>query len=156
MESVLVTCATRPFGMRVATLLSEKFEIKKATSDDVPSVLKSQYVSIPKGLNPVFAHELLKTCIEMQCTYVLPLAIEEIKVIAESIVLFEEYGIQVLSPSLAQLADLEMIQNAPKDMSLNLIYNGKDLLSGIEVDSKINGLGVLSDSGEEFILAVSK
>lgn len=153
----MVTCATRSFGMRVAKLLSDKFDVVKSTSDEIPDLLKDQFIKIPTGVNPVFCHELLKACLDNNCNYILPLDLSEIQSISESIILFEEYGIEVLSPTLADLEELEVVQNPPKEISLSLISRGKSLLEdNMILTVQVSGLGLLSDSGEDFILAVSK
>src|SRR5690606_18775062 len=99
MKKILITYATRPLGLRVSKLLTELFVVDKATSDEIPSVLQQTYSAIPRGANPVYAHELLKLALDKSCQYVLPLGKDEIYALAETSVLFEEYGIRILCPS---------------------------------------------------------
>lgn len=156
MKKLLLTYATRPFSMRVAQLLSEQFEIVLATSDDVPTLFKDRYCKIPRGVNPTYAHEILKVALDLDCNYILPLGIDEIQALSASLVLFEEYGIDVLCPGMNQLAELPMLENPDKELSLSLFVRGYDVLKSTSDSFSFNGLGVVSDSGESFILTVAK
>lgn len=156
MKKILLTCASRSFSMRVAQLLSPHFGVILATSDEVPTILKGRYHKIPKGVNPTYAHEVLKTALDLGCDYVLPLAIDEIATLSRSLILFEEYGIQVLCPGIKDLESLSVLDNPAKELKLSLFVGGYDVLSDRTESVDFNGLGMLSDSGDSFILAVSK
>ncbi len=154
-KKILITYATRPLGLRVAKLLSPVFGVEKATSDDVPSVLSSSYSKIPKGANPIYAHEMLKLALDKGCQYILPLGIDEAKALAEASVLFDEYGIRVLCPGREDLADVNYLQDPSKDLQLCLINDKKDMLSGQLFDeAPWDGLCIVSDSGDDFIWIV--
>ena len=153
MEKILITYATRPLGLRIAKLLSASFEIEKTTSDEIPSVLKSAYTAIPRGQNPTYAHELLKLALDKACQYVLPLGKEKAFALAETSLLFEEYGIQVLCPPKELLAAIDCLSDPPADLQLSLLRDKKDMISGeVFADSEWNGLCIVSDSGDDFVL----
>jgi len=156
MDTLLITYATRPFSMRIAKSLASKFTLLSATSDEIPSVMAEQYIKIPRGVNPTFAHELLKIALDKGCKYILPMGLDEVQTLSESIILFEEYGIQVLCPNHLALAELEVLENPHKDLELSLLINQYDVLTDEQRPIGYNGLGIVSDSGEEFILAVVK
>ncbi len=156
MNSILITYATRPFAIRVAKSLSSKFNLLLATSDEIPSVMVDKYIQIPRGVNPTYAHEVLKIALDRGCDYILPLGLDEIKSLGESLVLFEEYGIRVLCPNHLQLPNLDILENPNKELALSLLIDKYDLFSDEDRPFDFNGLGIVSDSGEEFILTVVK
>lgn len=155
MEKILITYATRPLGLRVAKLLGQTMLVEKASSDEIPSVLKQVYGSIPRGANPVYAHEVLKLALDKDCNYVLPLGLDEIRTLSEATVLFEEYGIQVLCPSRDILPKVQVLAEPASSMELHLIKDTKDILMGKEFEyAEWDGLCLVSDSEDEFMLAV--
>lgn len=156
MKKILITYATRPLGLRVAKLLSGIMQVQKAASlDEVPSVLRQTYATIPKGSNPVYAHELLKLALDKGCTYVLPLGLDEIQSLSEATVLFEEYGIKVLCPSRDTLSDVNVLSAPTSDLELRLIVDKEDMLTRKKlVTAEWDGLCLVSDSENEFILVV--
>lgn len=156
MKKILITYATRPLGIRVVNALTEKYDLIQSTSDEVPSVFANKYISIPKGVNPTFAHELLKIAIDKGVNYILPLGLEEVRTLSTSLVLFEEYEIKVLCPSLAELEDIHIIPNPGKDLELTLAIDGINVFTDQNVLGSFPGLGVVSDSGEDFMLCVIK
>lgn len=74
---------------------------------DVPGILTEQYGFASLGaLNKdSIAHILLNFCITESIDSIIPLHDYEIEPLAKSAVLFNEYGIQVLLPSLEKVAD---------------------------------------------------
>lgn len=156
MEKILITGATHGLGVRVAKMLESSFEVVLSASENIPEFMSHKIISIPKGVNPTFAHEMLKLALDKGCSYILPLLLLEIESLSESLVLFEEYGITVLCPSKAQLEDMEIVPNPPKELPLSVLVNKRDLLTQREVDIEANGLGIISDSGEEFLLAIAR
>lgn len=156
MKKILLTSSTHVLGLRIAKMLADKFEIVACTSDPLPDFMKANYVQIPKGLNPTFSHEMLKLALDHNCEYILPLQLAEIESLSESTMLFDEYGITVICPAKADLEVLDILPNPTKDMPLSLIVDNHDLLSGQPVEVAVNGLGVMSDSGVEFLLAIAR
>lgn len=156
MNRILITSATHSLGLRVAKLLQDTFEVILAMSDELPAFMEPKYVKIPKGVNPTFAHEMLKMALDTNCQYILPLQISEIQTLAESLLLFEEYGIRIICPSKLQLEELDILPNPAKEMPLSLILDRKNMLTNQPVNVENDGLGVLSDSGMDFLLVVAK
>lgn len=156
MNRILITNATHSLGLRVAKLLAENFEIIYATSDELPVFMQDKYMKIPKGVNPTFAHEMLKLALDTNAQYILPLQLSEIESLSESLLLFEEYGIRVICPTKAQLLALEILPNPAKELPLSVLFNKQNLLDNKAVEIEINGLGVLSDSELDFLVVVAR
>lgn len=156
MKRLLITSATHSLGLRVSKLLADKYELIEATSEDIPVFMQDKYLKIQKGVNPTFAHEMLKLALDKGYNYILPLQLAEIESLSESLILFEEYGIQVICPTKPQLEELEILPNPAKELPLSILLDKIDLLQAKEVDVAINGLGVLSDSELDFFLAVAR
>lgn len=155
MKKVLITYATRPLGLRVARLLSPTLEVEKASSDEIPSVLKHAYARIPRGGDPTCAHELLKLALDKGCNYLLPLGLDEIKTLSETAVLFEEYGIEILCPPNDVLSEVNVWTAPEHNIQLCLLKDKKDMLTGKFFEfAEWDGLCVVSDSEDEFVLVV--
>lgn len=152
MQKILITYGTRPLAQRVANMIKEKYEVQFATSESIPSVLQKQYIPIPTGVNPTFAHELLKLCLDNQISYLLALGFKELETLSEAKLLFEEYDIHLLGPDLEELKELFVLQNPNKGLELQLVHHGVNVLDGLPVAYIGSGLMVLSDEGEEFAL----
>lgn len=145
--------------MRIAKKLAGKFEVLYASSEEIPELLlkSGNYVSIPKGLLPTFAHEVLKLSLDQQVDYVLPLGGFELEPMAEAKVLFDEYQIAVLVPDKDILDAFPIIENPPVDLPYVLLSKGDNLLGDDVAENTLDGLLVRSDSEEDFALVcVSK
>ena len=152
MKKILITYGTRPLAQRISKLICDKFEISFASSEEVPSFLQSQYSKIPTAVNPTFAHELLKLGLDKQIDYILPLGVFEITNLADSKILFEEYGIIVLSPDKEFLDEIFILENPSPSVELQIYNQGISLDSSQELSKPISGLISLSDDGESFAL----
>lgn len=159
-KRILITFGTRGLGQRIAKLLEHEFDVFFASSEEIPSLLlnSGKYFKIPAGLMPTYAHEVLKISLDQHIDYVLPLGSYEFEPLSEAKVLFEEYDIKVIVPSHYVLQDYFVIENPSKELSLVLLIAGKSLLNDFEtVDSSMDGLFIISDSGDDFALcAVAK
>ena len=157
MTKLLITYGTRPLAHRLANLLQGKYEIVFGSSEEIPGLLlnTNKYFQIPTGVNSTYAHEILKVCLDQGVEKVLPLGPMELAPLAEAKVLFEEYGIHILVPSLAVLEDISIIENPPASLPLVMVDNGELVLGTVEHQdalSKIEGLMLASDSGDEWAL----
>ncbi|MCL7988136.1 hypothetical protein M8998_09330 [Sphingobacterium sp. lm-10] len=126
MPTILLTYGTRPIAQRIAKALSPHHSIVLASNEEIPTVLSNTYKSIPNPANPVFAHEILKLCLDKNIDLVLPLGVAEIEVLSASIILFEEYGITILRPSIS--AQQKIAQHIPSDTPLLIAHGGHSLL----------------------------
>ncbi|WP_409149998.1 hypothetical protein [Sphingobacterium sp. BS-2] len=152
MQKLIITFGTRPLAQRLSKMLNQQLEVLFATSEEVPSFLEANFKKIPTAANPTFAHELLKLCLDKEVNYLLPLGLNEINFLAESKVLFEEYGIQLLAPDKDTLAELFVLENPPSAVELVLVHEGKSLNSDRQLDMEVSGLFTVSDEGDDIAL----
>ncbi|PST82105.1 hypothetical protein C7T94_14970 [Pedobacter yulinensis] len=68
---------------------------------EMPSLQTPEYrfVSLGAYLPAALAHQLLQACLDQGADAILPLLAEEVRALAESAVLFAEFGIRVLLPA---------------------------------------------------------
>lgn len=131
------------------------FAVEKCSSEDIPSVLQAIYTAIPTASNPVFAHEMLKLALDKGCSFILPLGLDEIRVLSEAEVLFEEYGVRLLCPSRSLLPEINVLMDPVANIGLRVVSDKKDIVTGQFFEhAEWDGLSLISDSGDEFILAV--
>ncbi|KGE15223.1 hypothetical protein [Sphingobacterium deserti] len=149
MDKLLITYGTRPFAQRLGKILSSKFACHYASCEQIPTILlKGDYRQIPTGLNPTFAHELLKLCLDEGFTRVLPLGKGELQPINETRVLFEEYGITILLP--LHLEEHYILENPASSLPVHIVEQGRNILTAEELlDVTFSGVFVLADDGEE-------
>ena len=152
MQKLLITFGTRPLAQRISKMLQDKFEILFSTSEEVPSFLASNYLKIPTGVNPTYAHEILKLSLDRQVDHVLPLGLSEIQTISEAKILFEEYGIQLLCPDRETLEEVFVLENPNSSVELSLFFNGISLNNTKDFYGGISGLYAVSDEGDDVAL----
>jgi len=155
-DKVLITQGMRPFAQRVAKLLPVTYTPLFGSAEDVPDVLITQgkFLRIPPVNTPVFIHEVLKKCLDKEISAVIPLGIEELYPMAEARPLFSEYGIDIWVPDVAELANLPIIENPPKQLSLIVLAEGRAINGGglDKVGEGVSGIFTRSDSGDELAL----
>jgi len=154
MQNLLITFGTRALAQRLSNLLKNEFIIHFATSEEVPVFLNSKFTPIPIGSNPTYAHELLKICLDQHIQVLLPIGLSEIKALAEAKVLFEEYNIQVLTPSLGELAELFVLTNPATSVAIHVAYQGQCLDVKKGLNTSLSGVLAVSDDAEDFALCV--
>src|SRR5690606_24006306 len=99
-------------------------------------------------------HEMIKRCLDREISVVLPLGVDEMYPLAEARPLFSEYGIEIWVPDVNLLADLPIIENPPKQLTLIVLAQGRPIANG-NASMRFEGLsGVFtpSDSGDELAL----
>ncbi|MFD2600331.1 hypothetical protein ACFSQ3_15360 [Sphingobacterium corticis] len=145
MAKLLLTYGTRPITQRIANLLTDKHEVVLATYEEIPSVLVKKFKSIPNAANPVFAHEMLKLCLDQGVDYLLPLGLSEIETLKASTLLFEEYGIQILIPSLKE--NQAFTNQIPSNTPIDILKDGQSLIGQQDKnETDKNGIYVLTES----------
>ncbi|GAA4788132.1 hypothetical protein GCM10023231_15390 [Olivibacter ginsenosidimutans] len=150
---LLITGGMSAFAQRVARSIPEGNEIIFGDAIAIPEVLvkSGKYQVIPFYRSPTFSHELLKLALNADIEVIVPLRKEEIRSLAESKVLFEEYGIQVAVPSLEALKEVSFVANPDKVMQPVLVLRGKRFQSekeAIALDDR-SGVCLVADSGED-------
>jgi len=152
MNNILITAGTTALALRLKKNLSPNFNVFLADSNEIPSVVKNQYLQLPKDNSFSFVHEVLKVALDSHINYILPLNDKEIIRLSQNITLFEEYGIDVLIPEADELLTIKTTNNPDKSLPLALLQNGKNLINGDQTKLSVSGLGYISDSEEDFIL----
>lgn len=154
MQNLLITFGTRALAQRLSNLLKNDFTIHFATSEEVPVFLNSKFMVIPVGSNPTYAHELLKICLDQQIQILLPIGLSEVKAIAEAKVLFEEYNIQVLTPSLEELEEVFVFTNPATSVAIHVAHQGQCLDVDKRLNTSLSGVLAVSDDAENVALCV--
>ncbi|MBC7914979.1 MAG: hypothetical protein H7Y07_12750 [Pyrinomonadaceae bacterium] len=97
----LITAATTAQAYQLEKLIPNKEQIIFADSFDLPQVMlkAKRFIKIPQGDSFSFAHLLLSTCLDHQITTVYPLRRTEILALAQARLLFDEYGISIITPA---------------------------------------------------------
>ncbi len=153
---VLITQGTRPFAQRVAKLLSAQRVVWFGAADEIPDVLlrMDSYLKIPRADAQAFAHEILKICLDHEIEILIPLGEHELYPMAEARQLFSEYGIAIWVPGVAQLAELPVIGNPPRQFPLMVLCHGTVVVGahGGERYGALSGVFTQSDSGGELAL----
>src|SRR5690606_6338360 len=154
MEKILLTFGTRPFAQRLGNMLSSQYTCYYGSSEPFPDLLlRQRYSRIPTAANPVFVHEVLKTCLDKGCTFVLPLGETELGPLAEARVLFEEYGIAVLVPQ--DWEHMAVLSDPREEVDVRILRGGIDMITGRSAAADgFSGVVVLSDSEEELAICI--
>jgi len=165
MDSFLITCGLDAFAQRVGKELAPQ-TVYYASSESFPQALKStgKYHSLVPATQDTFVHEILKLALDLQVSYIIPLDLEEIKILINENSLFSEYGIRVLVPS--TFDHFPLIVQPPKIIPIEILEYGiglqtaqpevkpnKDDLCLMEYDSKslCTGVFATNDDGEMYL-----
>lgn len=111
---------------------------------DMPVFASAAYqmISLGERNDDTIAHNLLNSCLDESVELVLPLHAFEIEALAKSVVLFEEFGIQVLLPEMNHL-EKYLITNQVRGKDWAIYQNGT-LKFASNVSSDQESIGVLS------------
>ena len=138
---VLITGAATAQAYQLQRHLDNTTAIVLADSAELPQLPGSvQFQKIPAATSPSFAHLLLTICLDLDIQTIYPLRKNEIRALAESRQLFDEYGITVLVPQ------KQLIENLlSKGFKGRIVINDKD-------NEMPRGIFTTDDSGKEFQL----
>ncbi len=153
---VLMTQGTRPFAQRVAKLLPARWHTFFGSADEMPEVLlgTGNYLRIPKWSSPTYAHEMLKICLDLEVDTLFPLGTGELQLLAASMQLFGEYGIDLWAPDVADLEEMVIMENPPRALPLLVLRAGipiDDTMAEQQYGS-LSGVFTLSDDGQQLAL----
>ncbi len=153
MSKILITAGTSALAIKLRNKLQSTFDVYLGEEiAAIPSVLTKNYIITPSASSQSYAHSIIKIALDHNIEKILALKVEEVKKLSLSLTLFEEYGITVLTPRPAQLAEVNMLRNPDKGIKLSLVENGLDLFTNNQIEIDINGLLAISDSHEDFAL----
>jgi hypothetical protein len=125
--SVLITAASHAEAYKLERLLQLP-DVTFADHQQMPPLSYSgkNFIRIPKGSSPSYAHEILNLALNAGITRIFPLYANEILPLAESRELFEEYGIIVMVPSVLWLKSPKH-EHSVSGANLLVIEKGKVL-----------------------------
>ncbi|WP_041537024.1 ATP-grasp domain-containing protein [Pseudopedobacter saltans] len=103
MTNILITAGNHPTAGLISFLLQSEYRVISGDSEN-------SSFSIPNEDSASYAHQLLSLCLSNNIEYVIPLKENEVFALSEAKVLFSEYDIQVLIPTLKQLRNLNRIE----------------------------------------------
>jgi hypothetical protein len=120
--SGLITAASDSAAFRLARLFSEKV-IFLGSIEEIPNFGDTKFIKIPSAKSPSFSHELLKICLDNHVNEVYPLVFDEIVELSASRVLFEEFNIKIIIPSINYI-NLELLNYSFSLTNLIVLING--------------------------------
>ncbi|WP_222536264.1 hypothetical protein [Pedobacter polysacchareus] len=123
---------------------------------DMPALSSTAYQMHSLGTrnDDTTAHTLLNNCLDENVEMLLPIHDFEIEAVAKSIVLFEEFGIEVLLPQPAELAKYLSTEKQSGDWALyqkgGLLFpeNANAAQKELGIKEKLNGVFYTIDSPE--------
>lgn len=145
MERVLITSGISAFSQRVAKLFPGE-ELFFADSNPIPApfIKSEKYIPIPSPEKASFVHEVLKVCLDLSITKLLPLKEDELMPLAKSSALFEEYGISILVPSVESLKTISKIINPTRVNCAEIMVKQHAMHN----EQSISGIFKKGDEGE--------
>lgn len=120
--SALITAASDSAAFRLARLFSEKV-LFFGSIEEMPNIGDTKFIKIPSAKSPSFAHELLKICLDNEINEVYPLVLDEIIELSTSRILFEEFNIKIIIPSI-NFINLELLNHSKLLINLIVLING--------------------------------
>jgi len=120
---VLITAANDSAAFRLARILNIE-DIYFASDMDMPVLHGKRFLRFPSADSPSFTHEVLKICLDNQITEVYPLMQNEIKELSASRLLFEEFGIILVIPSIKWI-ETRLNHLPPRSSNIFVMINGK-------------------------------
>jgi len=154
MMNVLITTGLHPFAQRIARTLPTEYVVTFGDAQAIPEPLlhSGKYLPLPFYTRPIFSHEMLKLALAHSFEIIVPLTQGEIIQLAESKVLFEEYGIQVAVPSKQTLSEIDFLLNPTKELQPTLVLHGRPVReqhTSLVAATDQSGICLLSDSAQE-------
>lgn len=133
--SVLITSASDSAAFRIARLLNDK-NLVFGSIEQMPDITGRKFIRIPSASSPSFSHELLKISIDHQIHEIFPLMKDEIVELSSSRVLFEEFDIKIIIPSINSI-HLNFSSPAPQLSKLVVMVNGVFIAGEIPPSSSL-------------------
>ncbi|TZF84748.1 hypothetical protein FW774_07130 [Pedobacter sp. BS3] len=129
----LITAASTAWAYKIKKLLNPVGNVFLGDCYTLPGIspADARFISLPKGSSESFAHRLLTLCLDLEITKVYPLREEELAPLAESALLFAEFGITVFTPDSRRLkeyktsaaGDIVIVENGTVTTSNAIKYN---------------------------------
>lgn len=131
---ILITGAATAYAHKVEKLLSPEYTVITGDSEALPEfMLKAKkMLKLPGVKSPSFAHELLTLCLNEQIDVLIPLRRFELEPLSKARVLFDEYGIRILSPSPAKMNAMQLRSGTDGELYINFFSGQED--AGVDSD----------------------
>lgn len=127
MINVLITSGTSAFSQRVAKMLPNcRHFFADSSAIPAPLLNTGKYKSIPNAEKNTYVHEVLKVCLDLAIDMLIPLGKDEILPLANSEMLFTEYGVTLLLPPVELLEDFSIVVNPSRSDYPEVFINAKD------------------------------
>ncbi|MGB4774223.1 MAG: hypothetical protein WBP45_03550 [Daejeonella sp.] len=131
---VLITAACHAEAYQIERLLQAE-DVVFADHQNLPAFSSHKFIKISKGNSQSFAHEILTLCLDHQITQIFPLYKDEISTLSESKLLFEEFGISIIVPSVSWL---KSYTHKPNDKPINVVIFEKGEVIAGNLPGKFN------------------
>lgn len=131
----LITSGSDAAAFRLARYLNNR-EIVFASNEDISNITDKRFIKIPSANSATFTHELLKMCLDLGITEVFPLNKNELIELSQSKLLFEEYNINIVCPSI-NFINLELLNLQNLLSKLIVIKNNEFIAGDITPDNKL-------------------
>jgi hypothetical protein len=96
----LITGASNAAAFRLARLFAKE-DLVFGSNEQLPNFSTFKFITIPLATSTSFCHELLKICLDNQINQIFPLLKNEIIELGSSKILFEEFNIKIITPSVS-------------------------------------------------------
>ena len=152
----LITAASTAWAYKVRKLLKNTGKTYFGDCYALPGISSPdvQFITLPKAGSEAFAHNLLTLCLDLEITCVYPLREEELVPLAESALLFSEFGITVCVPGKEELKDYDITTSG----NIVIVENGNITTPDGEKYSHIplgnNGIFAVTDAHHVTIFAL--
>lgn len=123
----LITSGTDAAAFRLARYLNNR-EIVFASNEEISNITDKRFVKIPSVNSATFTHELLKVCLDLGIAEVFPLQKDEIIELSQSKLLFGEYNIKIICPSI-KFINLRLL-NLQNSLSKLIVIKNKEFIAG--------------------------
>lgn len=150
MNNVLITAGTSALSQRVAKLVVDG-QLFFADSQPIPTLFlqTGKYKSIPAADKSSYVHEVLKVCLDLGIDTLIPLGKDELAPLANSKLLFEEYGIALLLPTVDRLNEVPKLMNPSR-----AAYPELFICEGSHDNLPLKGVFAKDESGASFLCCV--
>lgn len=123
----LITGASNAAAFRLARLFAKE-GLVFGSNEQLSDFSSFKFITIPLATSPSFCHELLKICLDNQIKEIFPLLKNEIIELASSKVLFEEFDIKIIMPSI-NFINLGLL-NLDKSQCKVVIIKNSEFIAG--------------------------
>jgi hypothetical protein len=131
----LITGASNAAAFRLARLFAKE-DLVFGSNEQLSDFGSFKFITIPLATSPSFCHELLKICLDNQINEIFPLLKIEIIELASSKVLFEEFNIKIIAPSI-NFINLGLLNLDKSQFKVVIIKNSEFIAGDLPPQNKL-------------------